>query len=206
MNESGTAAFALLALILVVTPGSDTALLLRNVAKSGLRGGVATILGSRIGLVVHATAAAVGFSAILQRSAEIFAAVKMAGAIYLVWLGLQAIFSAHHPQLNRDDIERRRSAGNPWLEGLLTNILNPKTAIFYLAVLPQFAGVSASVWRFAGLAGVHIAISLIWYFSLAAVMASSVNVIARPQVRKMLSTLSGGLLVGFGLKLALGEK
>ena len=130
------AGFALLATLLTITPGQDTFLVLRNASRGGFAAGVATTAGICSGLFFHATLSALGLSALIATSTAVFSAVKWAGAAYLAWLGLQSLRQARRPRA-ADAIPAR--TGPPVVQGFLSNTLNPKTATFYLALLPQFA-------------------------------------------------------------------
>jgi threonine/homoserine/homoserine lactone efflux protein len=137
-------AFAGIAALLTITPGQDTVLVIRNVMAQGQRAGLLTTFGICCGLFVHATLSAVGLSLILLKSATAFEVVKLLGAAYLIWLGARSLRQALRGS-NRafeKSIPKQRSA-NGWpcfVQGFLTNILNPKVAVFYLAFLPQFIG------------------------------------------------------------------
>jgi len=145
MIDSQIVAFTLAAAVLTVTPGQDTMLVVRNVLRGGRGDGVMTTFGICSGLFMHAALSAVGVSIILMHSAIAFQLVKTAGACYLVWLGVRSLAGAvrgtHDPTgpespIAADVVSRRRC----FFEGLLSNVLNPKTAVFYLAFLPQFIG------------------------------------------------------------------
>ena len=141
------AGFFAVAIVVVITPGPDMALVTRNTLAGGRRSGFATAAGTCSGLLVHSLAAALGLSAILLVSSEAFMAVKLTGAAYLVYLGVRGLFSsgpgALAPVASRD---LRPGAG--YRQGLLTNVLNPKVALFFVALLPQFVEPGAGFgWR-----------------------------------------------------------
>src|SRR5579875_241398 len=139
-------AFAAVCVVITLTPGIDTALVTRNVAVRGRRAGLLTALGASTGLFVHAGAVALGVSAILLRSAVAFQVVKTAGAIYLLVLGVLALWSSRAGSAAKTEefapARRGRlpSPGSPYAQGLLTNNTNPKAALFFLTFLPQFLG------------------------------------------------------------------
>lgn len=195
--------FITLAVLLIITPGADTVLLARNALTGGRGAAVATVLGSRLGLVAHALLAAMGLSAVLATSADAFQVVKMAGAMYLVWLGLRTLWRAARPGAGQDPRDRRGSIGDPWLQGFLTNLLNPKTALFYLAVLPQFIEPGHNpAARSLFLAGIHIGLSLVWYLSLAFAVGSLPKGLKRGPLGRAVDAVSGTVFVALGLRLA----
>jgi threonine/homoserine/homoserine lactone efflux protein len=145
MIDSQIVAFTFAAAVLTVTPGQDTMLVVRNVLRGGRGDGVATTFGICAGLFMHATLSALGVSVILTLSATAFQLIKFAGAGYLVWLGVRSLASAVRGAPHPASPEHPLATDAVWpqrcfLEGLLSNILNPKTALFYLAFLPQFIG------------------------------------------------------------------
>jgi len=133
--------FTWAAAVLTIAPGADTMLVIRNVLRGGRRDGVVTTFGICSGLFVHATLSALGASILLMHSATAFHLVKLAGAGYLVWLGLHSLRSAvltpQRSPLEVVEPPRRRAPQQCFLEGFLSNVLNPKAAVFYLAFLPQ---------------------------------------------------------------------
>ena len=135
-------AFFIAILLLTMTPGLDTALVIRNTTRGGWKDGITCSLGICCGLFVHATLSAVGLSVLLVGSAELFTAVKTVGAIYLIYLGMQSIRSTFNQHQTTNSTIEKSKESKPlavsFKEGFLSNILNPKTAVFYLALLPQF--------------------------------------------------------------------
>lgn len=200
------ATFTVLALVLVITPGADTALLLRNAVAGGRSAAVATVLGSRLGLVVHALLAAAGLSAVLMASAKAFQVLKLVGAGYLVWLGIRSLVRAMDREQPPGSVSTHTSPCSPWREGFLTNLLNPKTAAFYLAVLPQFVGSHHPALRSLLLASIHIGLSLVWYLGLAMATGGARRWIRRPRVRRSLDAVSGTVLAALGLRLAFADR
>ena len=157
--------YCALAALLTITPGADTLLVLRNAMRGGWSDGMATTLGISSGLLGHATLSALGLSVVLQRSAEAYRVLQWAGAAYLVWLGVDSWLRARRAR----PVEEVRGAGSPatvrrsFGEGLWTNLLNPKVAVFYLAFLPQFVGPGdAALPRSLFLASLHIGMGIVW--------------------------------------------
>jgi threonine/homoserine/homoserine lactone efflux protein len=238
-------AFVPVALLLTLIPGADTALVTRNALAMGTRGARWTILGIAAGCLTHATMSALGLSAILATSARAYETVKLVGAAYLVWLGVQAIRQGRsrfdgvpdtagdsstprvlrtrsarndlrhseraHPPLRHSERAQRveesafvpARGGHPFTQGFLTNILNPKVALFYLTFLPQFIPAGAPVLRTSLLlAMIHNLLGFAW-LSLYAQFVDRLRVtLARPAVKGWLERVTGGALVLLGARLA----
>ena len=209
MVDSQVIAFTLAAAPLTIAPGADTILVIRNVLRGGRRDGVVTTFGICSGLFVHATLSALGVSMLLMHSATAFHLVKLAGAGYLVWLGLQSLRRAVHmppPQGSLEAMEppRRRAPQHCFLEGWLSNVLNPKTAVFYLAFLPQFIGPTEPVLtKSLLLAGIHSVEGIVWLVALSILLDHTRRFMLKSVVRRWLEGLCGVVLVGFGARLAL---
>jgi threonine/homoserine/homoserine lactone efflux protein len=187
-------AFLGVSTLLIVTPGQDTALTIRNTLTGGRRAGVRTALGVSSGQAVWALAAAAGLAAVLQASEPAF--LRLAGAAYLVYLGAHALWlalrgSAHHA------VAARRGA--PYRQGVLSNLGNPKMAVFFTSLLPQFGHSFAALL---GLGIVFCAMTLAWLSAYAVVIARVGHVLRRPGVRRLIDAVTGALLVAFGLRLA----
>jgi RhtB (resistance to homoserine/threonine) family protein len=208
MMDSQVVAFTLVAAALTVTPGADTMLVVRNVLRGGRRDGVVTTCGICVGLFVHAALSAVGVSVILMHSATVFHLVKFVGACYLVWLGIQslsgAVRGASHTGgtvcgMTATGVSPQRC----FLEGVLSNVLNPKVAVFYLAFLPQFIGPTDAVLRKSLLlAGIHDVEGLLWLVLVSIVVDHTRRFFMQSSVRRWLDGVCGTLFVGFGVRLA----
>lgn len=247
-------AFMGLAALLVVTPGPDTMLVVRNSLRVGARGGVATTFGCVSGLLVHVVCSGLGVSAVLVHSAAAFDVVRLAGAAYLVWLGARALHGAWKGgapvapvapvacgQADADSAAAAVAAGvsgpahwrdyrtmlraTPrgvarwaWMEGFLSNVLNPKVAVFYLAVLPNVVaagGMAADVAasgagalggafaRACLFGGMQAVVAVLWFSFLSVSVHRARATLLRPGVQRALEGGVGGLMVGFGLRLAL---
>ena len=211
MIDAQTFAFIVVAGILTVTPGADTMLVVRNVLRGGRQDGIATSIGVSCGLLVHATFSALGISVILAHSAMAFSVVKFIGAGYLVWLGIQSLRSAF-TQYGQDgfakDPEQAKTSSfrASFLEGLLTNVLNPKVAIFYLAFLPQFIAPIDPVFKTSLLlASIHWAMGISWLLILSVLFGHTRQFLLRTSVRRLLDGLCGTILTGLGIGLSLEE-
>lgn len=211
--DSRYLAFAGIAAVLTVTPGTDMALLAKNIFTRGKKGSSATIAGICSGLFVHATASALGLSAILAESARAFEVVKWAGAAYLFYLGMRALLRAwkepssvsleEAPQFWVKPLKWRAS----YLEGLFTNLLNPKVALFYLTFLPQFIAPGDPVLRVSLLlACLHVAMSVVWLVIYSSALLRLNATLTRSNVRRGIEAVTGGLLMMLGARLALVKR
>ena len=197
-------AFGGVAALLTIIPGADMALVTRNVLAVGRRRAMLTIVGICAGCVIHATASALGLSAILATSATAFNVVKTLGAGYLIWIGIQSIRESADTAAPRQATdESKRARLGPFLQGFLTNILNPKVAVFYLTFLPQFISPGEPVLRRSlFLASIHIAMGFVWLTAYAWFIDRVGAVLTRPRVKMWLERVTGGILIGLGARLA----
>jgi threonine/homoserine/homoserine lactone efflux protein len=179
--------------VVIVTPGQDTALTIRNTLRGGRRDGVVTAAGVATGQVAWALATSAGLAALLVTSETAFHALRLLGAAYLVYLGLTALMRAAR-RISTTGVEPR-TRRRPFRQGLLSNLGNPKMAVFFSSLLPQFAH------SFAGLLVLGIvfaAMTLTWLSFVARVG----NVLRRPSVRRAVDAVVGVVLVAFGVRLA----
>ncbi len=201
--------FVGVAALLTVTPGPDTMLVMRNVLARGRRAGLLTTAGISAGIFVHATLSALGVSLILARSALAFEVVKLAGAGYLIVLGAQSLLRLRRPDSAAlPDSPATASGGSRSLvEGLLTNLLNPKVAIFYLSFLPQFIRVTDAVLaKSLLLAAIHVGMGVVWLLSVSVFVGALRGLLERRRVRRMLEGVTAAVLVGLGVRLALERR
>ncbi|HYF11927.1 MAG TPA: LysE family translocator [Actinomycetota bacterium] len=190
-----------------MTPGPDMALVMRNTLVGGRAAGLATSLGTCSGLLVHATAAALGLSAVLVASSRAFTAVKLLGAAYLLVLGVRTILQAGREPRSDPTGERATSAWIGYRQGVLTNVLNPKVAVFFLSLLPQFVEAGDGfVGRVLVLAAVFIAIGLAWLTAYTFALDALGATLSRARVRRAIETVTGGVLVALGVRLALARR
>ena len=168
-----------------------------------------TSFGICSGLYVHAFFSAVGISAILAQSAELFQAVKMVGAVYLIWLGLsslRALMKNGGEVKVGEQAKQAYSAKRSLREGFLSNVLNPKTAVFYLAFLPQFVNPEGSpLLQSMLMASVHFMIAMVWQCGLAGALNSAKNLLKNASFMKWMEGVTGMVLVGLGVKLLMEE-
>lgn len=199
-------AFVATASILTLTPGVDTAMVLRSAASGGPRPAAYAAIGIALGCLVWGAAVSVGLGALLAASEAAFTAVKWAGAAYLLYLGLKLIL---RPRSDMGPAENGSKAAEPWAllrQGLLTNLLNPKVGVFYITFLPQFLPAGATVATFSFLlASIHVLLSLLWFAVLIAATVPMGRLLRRPLVVKTLDRITGGVFIAFGAKLALSR-
>jgi RhtB (resistance to homoserine/threonine) family protein len=197
-------AFAAVAAVIVVVPGPDMALVLKNGVAYGRHAAVATALGINAGLLVWALAAALGIAALLHASGTAFTILKLAGAAYLVWLGVRALRDAWRGSSGESsESSAHRSRTSPFREGLLSNLFNPKIAIVYTTLIPQFVdrGGSELVQTFL-LAAVFIAMGLLWLTAYALLVARIGTLLRRSSVRRLVNAVAGTVLTALGVRLA----
>lgn len=203
-------AYSLAAGLLTITPGLDTALVLRTAAIDGARSAALAGLGIVTGCLVWGSAVALGLGALLAASELAFTVLKWAGALYLFWLGLQLIV---RPRSRFELLDGRaapvgRAHGGSWLRrGLLTNLLNPKVGVFYVSFLPQFlpANVVAAPYILL-LAALHAAMGLAWFAALILATRPIARLLRRPRTIRVLDRATGLVFVGFGVKLATSRR
>jgi len=191
-------AFLGVSAIVIVTPGQDTALTIRNTLLGGRRSGIRTAVGVSGGQAVWALATSAGVAAVLKGSEPAFVAVKLAGAVYLVFLGLQTLMPALRPGTSKPKTSPR---GRPLRQGLVSNLGNPKMAIFFTSLLPQFT-TSPSFGSLLALGLVFCSLTLVWLTAYAFAVAKAGDFLRRSRARRALDALTGAVLVALGLRLA----
>jgi RhtB (resistance to homoserine/threonine) family protein len=200
----GPLLFVAIAALLTITPGADMAMVSRSVLIGGRREAFATTLGILAGCLVWAIVSAAGVAAVLAASRTAYDALRLVGAAYLVWLGVQSLLSARRGEYHEEG-EERPAAGRAqaFRQGLLTNLFNPKIAVFYSTFLPQFIGPGDPALLLSMLlAGVHIAFGLVWLTVYAWLLDRTVTAFKGTRVRRVLDALTGTVLVALGLRLA----
>ncbi len=204
-------AFSATAAILTITPGLDTALVLRTAMVEGPRRAMLAALGICLGCLAWGVAASVGLGALLSASRLAYSILRAAGAAYLVWLGATMLAGARHrapsPEDDAPPREPRTVASRWFVRGFMTNALNPKVGVFYITLLPQFVPANAPVAAFSVLlALIHALEGLLWFAVLARATQQLSRWLRRPEVARMLDRITGVVLIGFGAKLALSHQ
>jgi threonine/homoserine/homoserine lactone efflux protein len=198
MLDAQLLAFVGVAVVLTLTPGPDMALVLRNTLRGGRAAGLRTVAGIAVGLAGWAIASAVGVAAVLSASATVFTALKLLGAVYLVYLGVQALLAARRGDVVEHAEPQRK--GSPFRQGLVTNLLNPKLAVLFTTLLPQFISTDdPAVAKSALLAAVFVSIGLTWLVT----YTYLVELVGRSRAfRRGAEAVAGIVLVALGVRLA----
>lgn len=198
-------AFSLAALLLTLTPGLDTALILRTACAEGGKKAFHAALGIDAGCFICGGLVALGLGALLAVSEMAYTVLKVCGAVYLSWLGLQLLIRPRSSFSNGDD--NNVSQGSWFIRGMLGNVLNPKMGIFYVSFLPQFipAGHSPLIWTFI-LVSIHVAIGTIWSVTLILSTHFASAVLKKSRVVRVMDRATGGLFLCFAAKLAISTR
>jgi threonine/homoserine/homoserine lactone efflux protein len=207
LDVMNTTTFAIAALVLIMMPGPDQALITRNALVGGRYGGLLTMLGGVLGVSVHAGAAALGLSALLVASAAAFTVLKVAGAVYLVWLAVQMLRSAARSRREpgTEEPTAEPTSGNAYLrQGFLSNALNPKVALFFVTFLPQFLSSGSGSPRAEALmlSGVFALLYLAWFGGYVAVVDRLGKWLRRPGVKARIEQITGVVLLSVAARLA----
>ena len=202
--------FVLVTIPVLLMPGPDLLLVLRNSAIGGRHGGAATAAGTVTGLLVHATGAALGLSALLAASAEAFTVVKLIGAGYLLYMGVQSLRAAaaraHDVGAGPTGTAAEQLGRQAFRQGLLTNVLNPKIAAFFLAFLPQFVTPATSATAQTALLGaIFITMSVVWLAAVVRGASAASRLLSRDSVRRRLDAVAGVVFLSFAGRLALAR-
>jgi threonine/homoserine/homoserine lactone efflux protein len=194
--------------LLTITPGPDMLLVVRNGLSAGVRGAWRTGLGCCLGISVHATAAVLGLSAILAASAAAYATVKLAGALYLAYLGIRmlisAIMSGDAAQEATEHAEAPvRGSGRAFRQGLVTNLLNPKIALIFLTLLPQFVADDEPRLRTTAiLAAVFLGIAVLWWRTFSLAIGPISRALRAQRSRRVLDAVAGCALLTISARVA----
>ena len=206
--DHSLAAFLAISAVVIVTPGQDTALTIRNTLLGGRRAGIATAAGVAGGQFVWTIAASVGITALLVASGPVFAAVRLAGAAYLIYLGASSLWSALRGSSNGHGVADAGGSASTLVprrafrQGLLSNLGNPKMVVFFSSLLPQFAPADGPT--FATMLGLGLAfctMTLVWLTGYASVIARAGVVLRRRSIRRAFDAVTGAILVAFGIRL-----
>jgi RhtB (resistance to homoserine/threonine) family protein len=199
--------FVGVAAVVIVVPGPDTAVVTKNVLVHGRRAALGTSLGVSAGLLVWTLAAAVGVASLVRASAVAFTVLKLIGALYLVWLGLQALRAAGRTAAGQQSAQlaatRGMGARGGFRQGLLSDLANPKIGVFFTSLLPQFVAPGRPVLLpFLTLGAIFVLMTAVWLVLYCLVAARAALTLQRPRVRAALDRITGIVLIALGLRLA----
>ena len=198
-------AFIAAASVLTVTPGVDTAMVLRTAAANGARPAGFAALGIGLGCLVWGAAVSLGLAAVLAASPLAFRLLTWAGAAYLLWIGIGLLLRPRTVLPDKSEAAQADSI-TAFRRGLLTNLLNPKIGVFYITFLPQFVPAGQSVASFSFLlAAIHVGLSALWFAGLIAATVPMGQLLRRPGVVTVMDRLTGGVFLAFGLRLAMAR-
>ncbi|AJQ97217.1 LysE family translocator [Gynuella sunshinyii] len=209
MDIGNILAFMAVASLLVISPGPNGLLIAKNVPLFGKKVGFANVGGFVCAFYVHGTLSILGISLLLVQSAQAFAIIKLLGAAYLIWIGIKAMYSAiksSHPNGIHLSTENRivdMPIFKAFFEGFLTNVLNPKVSLFYLAAFPQFIPVHQDPINSYALVTAHALVNLLWFSSMVLILNRVKHVTNSARFKKWLNSITGAVFIGFGSKLAL---
>jgi RhtB (resistance to homoserine/threonine) family protein len=203
--------FVGIALLVIITPGPDTVIVTKNAVVHGRRAALGTSFGVNAGLLIWTVAAAVGLAAVVRESAVAFTVLKLVGALYLIWLGVGALRDARrgstHRSIGAGDSSARMGAQRGFRQGLFSNLANPKIAVFFTSLLPQFVtGHQPDLVPFLLLGGVFVLMTLVWLCGYALVAVRISAALTRPAVKATLDRITGVVLIGLGIRLALERR
>ncbi len=201
--------FSAFAAVLTVTPGPDTALVIRNTLRAGRRSGILAAAGICSGLLVWSTLAGLGVTGLLTVSRRAYDGLRLAGAAYLIYLGIRSLFG-RGPTDDDDEALPTPARGRAVVSfntGVLSNLLNPKVGVFYITVLPQFIPPDGNVLPLTLLLGaIHAVQGMIWLTVIAWAVTKAGRLVRQPRIRRRLEAVTGVVLIGFGLRVALDRR
>ncbi|WP_421382947.1 LysE family translocator [Bacillus salacetis] len=196
--------FIIMSVMLIILPGPDTAIVTKNTVAGGSAKGLKTLAGTICALLLHTLAAVAGLSAIIVKSAFLFSTFKYAGAIYLIYLGAKSIAALKNNVLSEEYAEPDKYRNKSYFkQGFLTNILNPKVAVFFLTFLPQFVNSgSDTLIPFLLMGATYALLTAIWFMLYILLINQISTFMKKPKTTKVIEALTGTVLIGFGIKLA----
>lgn len=207
MDMMNVLAFVVVATLLVISPGPNGVLIAKTVTTSGRVAGFVNIWGFVAAFYVHGSLSILGISVLLVQSAEAFFVFKLLGAAYLCWIGIKSLLAAWTNEQNislkpSQNNQKAISVQGAFVEGFLTNILNPKVSMFYLAAFPQFMSVGESAFQAYALVSLHAFINLLWFSSMVILLSRLKGLAGSVSFSRWLKSITGVAFIGFGAKLA----
>jgi threonine/homoserine/homoserine lactone efflux protein len=204
VNVTQALALAGVLLLAAMAPGPDFVIVLRSVLAGGRRAGMACAAGIGAGVLAWAVVTSLGIAGLLAASAVAFTVVKLAGAVYLVFLGVQALLAARRGGYAQVP-DQNATKKNAFLQGLVTNLLNPKVAVYFLALWPQFLPAGSTAVDSAVLALVAAGTATVWFLVVANLVTVLRGVLTAAKVRRAMDAVMGTVLVGLGVRIAVSN-
>ncbi|MCL2915537.1 LysE family translocator [Shewanella corallii] len=202
--------FTVVATLLVISPGPNGFLIAKTVPVSGNKAGFANVFGFVAAFYIHGTLSVCGISILLLQSANAFFVFKMLGAAYLIWIGIKALIKAFGTstpaQVQAEaqaNVQGATSLKTAFMEGFLTNVLNPKVSMFYLAAFPQFVSADDSALAAYTLVTTHALVNFVWFGAMVLALSQAKQLATSGRFKKWLDVTTGTIFIGFGTKLAL---
>ena len=210
MDLNNIFAFVAVATLLVISPGPNGILIAKTVPLSGHKAGLANVFGFIGAFYVHGTLSVFGISILLVQSAQAFFIFKMLGAAYLIWLGVKALKNAFFTSTSTEKsslqiAKKSVSLKTAFFEGFLTNMLNPKVSMFYLAAFPQFLSANSNAFNAYTLVSTHVVVNFIWFAAMVFTLSKVKSATNSPKFKMWLNSITGIVFIGFGAKLALSK-
>ena len=203
MEISQILVFIFVASLLVVSPGPNGLLIAKTVPVSGKSAGFANIVGFIFAFYLHGLLSVLGISILLTKSEELFLLVKLLGALYLMWLGfksLQAAFTHQEKQVQAS--QSKKALTKAFVEGFLTNVLNPKVSMFYLAAFPQFIPMGENaIFYGLSLVSLHVVMNMMWFSLMVLLLSKMTHLTKKYVLQKALKSVTGIIFISFGIKL-----
>jgi len=199
--------FLVVSAIVVITPGVDMALVTKNALLQGRAAAQAAALGINVGIFVWTIAAAVGLAAVIAASAAAFTAIKLAGAVYLVYLGVRSLLASRRSASTLSTERRPLTTAAAFRQGVASNLLNPKIAVFFTSLLPQFVDEGhATAQDLLLLGALFNAMGVVWLLAYAAIAARGRGLLQQPRVQRAFERVTGVAFIALGTRLALERR
>ncbi|HWO98736.1 MAG TPA: LysE family translocator [Bacillus sp. (in: firmicutes)] len=199
--------FVLMCIFLILLPGPDTAIATKNTVTVGRIGGLKTALGTCCALLIHTSAAVLGLSTIIVKSALLFSVFKYVGAVYLIYLGVKTLWSLKKKEEAATvEVNTKKQFENTscFKQGFITNILNPKVAVFFLTFLPQFVESGSNTFIPFLIMGItYTVLTAVWCLLYVSLINQISAFMKKPKTQNIIEGITGTILIGFGVKLAL---
>lgn len=208
MDLYAVGTFTLVVLLLTIMPGPNGVLILKTVPQNGRRAGVLNLFGIVFGFYIHGLFSILGLSALILKTSQAFFIVKLIGSLYLLYLGVTSLWQSLFPKQSSDKTTKPQNKRNVtqqnrrlFLEGFLTNLLNPKASMFYLAIFPQFISLEGNpIIDFLLLVGIHSVVVVIWFSFVIFALGKTIRAVSSLRFKRIVQGAAGSLMVWFGYR------